>query len=224
MDKIKLFIKNLLKVIAVFFIYFISINLFTIILKKFKLDNHPNICSSIIYLFSAIILFIIFRKDLISSFKDFKENYKKYLKKGFKIYLICLLITYVSNIIIYKYMGNIVATNEQLNRDIINTNLVFAIYLMCIMAPFEEEILFRLNFKKLFNNKIVFSILTGILFGSMHIISAGTKELIFLLPYSFLGIGLGYIYYDTDNIYTSMFFHFFNNAFSILILLLAEII
>ena len=90
-------------------------------------------------------------------------------------------------------------------------------------APFYEEVLFRLNFKNLFKNKIVFSIFTGLIFGSMHLISAKSLiEIPFILSYSIAGFALGYVFYDTNNIFTSMFFHFFNNFLSLILTIIGE--
>ena len=38
-----------------------------------------------------------------------------------------------------------------------------------ILAPIYEEILFRLGFKKCINNKLMFIIISGTLFGLIHI-------------------------------------------------------
>ena len=74
-----------------------------------------------------------------------------------------------------------------------------------------------------FKNKIIFSIFTGLIFGSMHLISAKSLiEIPFILSYSIAGFALGYVFYDTNNIFTSMFFHFFNNFLSLILTIIGE--
>ena len=96
---------------------------------------------------------------------------------------------------------------------------------MCIFAPFQEELVFRLNFRNLFKNKIVFSIFTGVLFGSMHLLVAESLiELLYIVTYSIMGFVLGYMYFDSDNIYTSMCLHAFNNTFALVITIIGAFI
>lgn len=209
-------LKDMIILISFFLLIQILVKIFFPLLNKNK-----DFFSIIIYLLLCIYLFIIFRKELINYFKDFKKNYKYYLSKSFKIFIICLMFMYISNIIISYITGNI-ATNEALNREVVKNNLLYSFIDMCLLAPFYEEILFRLNFKNLFKNKIIFSIVTGLFFGSMHLLVANSLiELLHIIPYSIMGFALSYIFYDTDNIFTSISYHFFNNFGSILLLILA---
>ena len=119
--------------------------------------------------------------------------------------------------ILFKLIGSL-PTNEELNREAIRNNVFHSALQMCIFAPFQEELLFRQNFRNLFKNKIAFSIFTGIIFGAMHLIAATSLiELPYILTYSIMGIGLGYMYFDSDNIYTSMCLHSFNNTFALIV-------
>ncbi|MGN1379691.1 MAG: lysostaphin resistance A-like protein [Bacilli bacterium] len=210
---------NIIKDIVIFISFFLLMQILTILFNPF-LNKHKNLFSIIIYLLSCLYLFLIYRNDLICNFKDFKKNYKKYLSKSFKIFIICLFLMYITNTIIIQFTGDI-ATNESLNRGLIKYNLLYSVIDMCILAPFYEEILFRLNFKNLFKNKIIFSIVTGLFFGSMHLLVAKSLiELLHIIPYSIMGFALSYIFYDTNNIFTSISYHFFNNFGSILLLIL----
>ena len=141
---------------------------------------------------------------------------------NFEFFLICILAMMILNIILVEFIGQM-PTNEELNKSSIKNNLFFSFLQVCIFAPFYEEVLFRLNFKNLFKNKIIFSIFTGLIFGSMHLISAKSLiEIPFILSYSIAGFALGYVFYDTNNIFTSMFFHFFNNFLSLILTIIGE--
>ena len=211
---------NIIKDIVIFISFFLIMQILVILFKSY-LNKHNSLFSIIIYLILCLYLFLIYRKNLINDLKDFKKNYKKYISKSFKIFIICLFLMYISNIIITQFTGDI-ATNESLNRELVKYKLLYSVIEMCFLAPFYEEILFRLNFKNLFKNKIIFSIITGLFFGSMHLLVAKSSiELLHIIPYSIMGFALSYIFYDTDNIFTSITYHFFNNFGSILLLILA---
>lgn len=212
LQKLKLFGKDMLIIIGYFLIMVVVTYLFTI-----KSDDLTPLMQTIIYSILSIYLFIIFRKKLKSALKDFKKNHSGYLLRGFEIYFLSYLVMIFVQMILYKLIGSL-PTNEELNREAIRNNIFHSVLQMCIFAPFQEELLFRQNFRNLFKNKIVFSIVTGVIFGSMHLIAAKSLiELPYILTYSIMGIALGYMYYDSDNIYTSMCLHSFNNTFALII-------
>lgn len=217
--KIKKFFKNLFKDIGIIIGFILIIVLLSNTFRKYVSKN-SMLWQIIIFSIASLYLLIIYRKEFKNYFLDFKKNYKKYLSKGFKIYIICLFFMYVSNILIY-YLTKSLATNETMNRASVSQNLILSVIDMCILAPFYEETLSRLNFKNLFSNKWTFSIITGLAFGSLHLLVAESLvECLYLIPYSIMGFSLGYMYYDTNNIFTSMSFHFLNNFVSILLLVL----
>lgn len=217
--KIKNFFKNLFKDLSVIIGFIFIIILLANIFRKY-INKNAALWQIIIFSVASLYLLIVYRKEFKTYFLDFKKNYKSHLSKGFKIYIICLFFMYVSNILIY-YLTKSLATNETMNRESVSQNLLLSIIDMCILAPFYEETLSRLNFKNLFSNKWVFSIITGLAFGSLHLLVAESLvECLYLIPYSIMGFSLGYMFYDTDNIFTSMSFHFLNNLVSILLLIL----
>ena len=220
MKKIKLVIKDIVILMSTFLLMLLLTYLFYPIVKKNN-KFEPAI-ETLIYLLISLYLFIIYRKEIINYFKDFRLNYKKYISKNFEFFLICILAMMILNIILVEFIGQM-PTNEELNKSSIKNNLFFSFLQVCIFAPFYEEVLFRLNFKNLFKNKIIFSIFTGLIFGSMHLISAKSLiEIPFILSYSIAGFALGYVFYDTNNIFTSMFFHFFNNFLSLILTVIGE--
>lgn len=217
--KIKSFLKNLFKDISVI-IGFIFIIIFLSSAFNKYINKNKALWQIIIFSIASLYLLIVYRKEFKDYYLDFKKNYRTDLSKGFKIYIICLFFMYVSNILIY-YLTKSLATNETMNRASVSQNLLLSIIDMCILAPFYEETLSRLNFKNLFSNKWIFSIITGLAFGSLHLLVAESLlECLYLIPYSIMGFSLGYMFYDTNNIFTSMSFHFLNNFVSILLLVL----
>lgn len=218
-EKLLLFGKDTLIFISFFliyaFLYKIAINFFnmnTIIIA--------NVIEIIIYLLLCIYLLFIYRKTIIRDFKDFLKNWKKIFNNNVSVYIISIIIMYVCNIILFTIIGSI-STNEALSRESLANNIIPSIISMCIFAPYYEEILFRMSFRNLFKNKYVYIISMGLLFGSMHLISSTTYlEMLYLIPYSVMGMGFALMYYKTNNIFTSVMFHSINNLSVILILFL----
>ena len=130
----------------------------------------------------------------------------------------------ISNIIISFFIeGN--STNETLIREYINIMPIYMIFSSCIYAPFTEEMVFRKSLRNCFNNKVLYILLSGLIFGSMHLLSASSiVELVFLIPYSALGCAFAYMYSKTDNIFVPMSFHMMHNTIIVLNYILVFVI
>ena len=102
---------------------------------------------------------------------------------------------------------------------------IYMIFSSCIYAPFAEEMVFRKSLRNCFNNKVLYILLSGLIFGSMHLLSASSiVELVFLVPYSALGCAFAYMYSKTDNIFVPMSFHMVHNTIIVINYLLMLII
>ena len=67
-------------------------------------------------------------------------------------------------------------------------------------------------------NKYVFIILSGLIFGILHISDyTNATEILFGIPYVIMGIDFAYIYYKTDNIFTTMSYHMMHNLILLVI-------
>ena len=209
MKKAWLFIKRLLIIVGFFFL----LTAFQLIASIFIRDE--LIITFFSYFFGFILAAVFFRKKL-----NFKKitNFGKY----FGIFVLCYILTSFVTNLIYSF-SNINSTNEVIVESLIIKKPLISFFITGLFAPFYEEVLFRLNFRDVFNKKWTFIIVTGILFGSTHLLNASSiNEIIFLIPYSIMGISLSYIYYDSDNIYTSIVIHSINNIFILLLLLIGR--
>ena len=94
--------------------------------------------------------------------------------------------------------------------------------IIVLIAPFLEEIVFRLSFNKMTKNPKLYAIITGVIFGTAHVISSLSNPLMILLtiPYSAMGIALGYAYKKTDTIFSSLAMHMLHNSFSLIIIII----
>ena len=226
----KIKIKEIIKFILIFLLYLLYSDIIIIILTKLG-DNIKvlpnNLKIAIMFLINLslmIMLFIFYSKSIKENLKDLKLNFKSYIKDNFKYYVIGLLIMIISNIIISFFIeGN--STNETLIREYINIMPIYMIFSSCIYAPFTEEMVFRKSLRNCFNNKVLYILLSGLIFGSMHLLSASNLvELVFLIPYSSLGCVFAYMYYKTNNIFVPMTFHMVHNTIIVINYLLMLII
>lgn len=183
------------------------------------LNKNYMLLNFISYSIILLLLYIFYHKDFNFQIKDFKKNYKTYFKKYFKIFIIGIAGMLILNIIA-SYFNSGLSSNETLNRAVLNDEIFFYCLLsLCVGAPLCEEIITRFIFRKCINNKYIFAIFSGVLFASGHLMVASSiKELLFILPYGFIGVTLAYIYADSNNILSSAMFHSLNNFVTLIII------
>lgn len=204
--------------LALFFFGTIIIQLITISILNWDIDKLTSndeliltICSNTGLL---IILISMYFKTLKEDIKKIKGNFYNLMDTGIKYWLIGLVVMMVSNIIIGLFIPSAQATNEQGVQELIHTSGFLSVIAVGILAPIIEELTFRKAFKDVFKNKWAFILLSGLIFGSLHVVLSLSSawDLFYIIPYSSLGIAFGYIYYKTDNIYTSIIMHMFHNT------------
>lgn len=191
----------------------------------FSLIEVDNIYLKNITLLISVLIpgaFVVYRlKDkLDGSFEDYKKNFKKNIKIILKYWLIGFVLMLLSNLVInYLIMGGI-APNEEANREVLELYPLYSIIDVVFIAPFVEELLFRLNFKGVFKERTTYVLASGLLFGFAHVMlsCSSLMDLIYMIPYSILGISFAMIAYDTDNVLSSVTAHMLHNALSILII------
>lgn len=101
---------------------------------------------------------------------------------------------------------------EQLGANEGTTLLLLSAALTCVVAPVCEELLFRgFIFTALRNWKGTWpaAIITGLLFGGVHV---GSAPVIDLVPLAFLGFGLCLLYRITGSLYPCIAAHSLNNS------------
>lgn len=215
--------KELIKGILIICSYFILQLLLTIPFV-FLLENNKisiNTVSLFIFMGSAIIYSLIYKKDLIENFKDFKKNYKKILKTTIKYWLIGLAIMIISSTIIDLFKIP-TSDNQSANIELFKSAPIIQAICAIILAPIIEELVFRNSFKNFTTSPILFALTTGLLFGFVHIASSLTslKDLIMfshLIPYSAVGIAFGYAYKkNNNNIIGTMIIHALHNLIAVI--------
>lgn len=202
------------------FVYFLLSELQLLPFQLFDIDiNKIPLYLKIIYLlcYEAIligIIILIHLKKLKHDFNDIKINHNKHFKNCLKYWLIALFIMYISNFCI-SLMGSNLPSNEEIIRQQFKTSPIYIFISAVIFAPILEELIFRQSFRNLFTNKWLFIIISGLVFGGMHVFNGNNVSLIdilYIIPYSAPGMAFAYMLYKTDNIFVSMGFHMLHNG------------
>lgn len=217
----KTIIKNSLIFLSYFFyqlLVFFIVSLFNINVKDFSFVQ-KNIYLFITDLIYLIILVYLYKDELKSDLSKFKKNGDKLITKYFPIYLLGVFLMGISNMIVSSITKIEISSNEEAVRTLIKFYPVYMIFSSVIYAPIVEELIFRKSIRKIFDDKVVFILISGFLFGLVHVIGGNTSsnELLMGIPYIIMGIDLAYIYYKSDNIFTTMFIHSMHNFILLLI-------
>lgn len=202
-------VKSIINICLFIFIMFI--------LPLFKIDI-PNVISYIMIL--AMVIGLNF-KELKDNLLIFIKNIKVYLPFVLKRYLIMLLVMFIVTIPVVLINSGKVSTNQQMLNDMFGNSPLIVALLVIFYAPLVEESVFRLSINKLVNKKILFILISGILFGVLHMVDKLTSinDILYIIQYSSLGICLAKAYYDTKNIFVSISMHFIQNFIAVVVLI-----
>lgn len=216
--------KKIIKNILIFISYFIFSYFVIALLQEFNFDitkfsfNKRIIILGIIDFIYIILMLFIYRKEIIIDIKDFKKNYKEYLSKYVLVYMVGVILMGIINILLTQITKIELSGNEEGIRMLIKEVPLYMFFSTVIYAPIIEELIFRKSIRNIFKNKYIFIIISGVIFGVLHISDfSNINEILFGIPYIIMGIDFAYIYYKTNNIFTTMSFHMIHNLLLITI-------
>ncbi|WP_455538323.1 ABC transporter permease subunit/CPBP intramembrane protease [Terrisporobacter sp.] len=180
---------------------------------KFKMTG---IVLTQIMIISLPLLFAFYIKSDFKKVFSLKLPKFKHLIGAISLWIGCyLLVAIITNIIMYYFPQNQKVVEGLNNALFMKDNLLLNLLIVAVMPSICEEIFFRgfiltsfKNNKKSYKGAIIFS---GILFGIMHM------DFIRIIPTSILGISFAYAVCKTDSIGVSMFMHFLNNGFAVIV-------
>ncbi len=224
-EKQKKFIINILIAILCITGVFVIPSLFELLFIKFKINS--IISSMLAELLFILLLIALFYKDLVKEFKIYTKNFKYNIKTGFKYYIAGYLCMIFFNLIISMVLNNI-SQNEEGVRDLLYNLPIFAFINIAIFAPIAEELSFRKSISKIFKNKYVFAITSGLLFGCAHLTTnfiSNTfvfSDLLYILPYGTLGFMFAFMNFETKTTFTSITMHAFHNSVTCILLLIVH--
>ena len=230
-------IVDILKILICFVFFFSIGNVSNLILKMFNLSTNTLsnkgvvICQFVVSLIIFILVLCLYYKKYKDDYINFKKDIKKNITYIIKMFVIFMLIKYLISILsvfilmIFGYdTTSMTSVNQELIEAYVKASPILMLISTAILAPFYEEGIFRLGMKKVIKNKWLFIIISGLIFGLLHIfpLDEGITLAIGLIQsitYVTMGMVLGYVYYKTDNIYMSIGLHFLNNFLSVLVMI-----
>jgi len=201
-----------------FFAYYLIIPAFLAMIFNVFVNKHLLLANILFYLVLLIIFSIIERKEIKKQFNDFKKKVKKDIFIIIKWILIEFILMVVSNYIIGLFVSNIPA-NELNNREFLMNNPILTLIYLLLIAPSVEEFVFRFSFRSI-KNYYLYTILTSLLFASLHLISIDNlMHLWYIIPYFVMGFGFANIYYKCQNYFDSTIGHIIHNILCVIIIL-----
>lgn len=216
--KYKQYLIASLKLLLVIVLFFSSSYLQWIPIKLFHITKITGTTATLLTLFSDLILLLIlvllYFKDLKKEWKTFREHLMPNLDKGFKYWFLGLSVMFVTNLLIMIFSPIKQANNEEAVQTLIQAAPWFMLITAGIVAPFIEEITFRKTFHDLFQNKWIFALVSGIVFGALHVVSSATSpfDYLYIISYGALGFFFARSYSETNSVFTSISMHMFHNT------------
>lgn len=174
----------------------------------------------------AIIIIVIYKNYLKEKLIDFKKNFKFYFDDGMKYWFIGLVGMCVTNLLIGIFSPVNEANNEVLVQEMLKLSPILSFISATFFAPFLEEMLFRKSLGDIFKNKKVMVIVSGLVFGLLHVVfSLETPwDLLYVVPYGFLGSAFAYMLDKYENVFVPITFHMLHNGMLTFISILPTIL
>lgn len=146
----------------------------------------------------TIAVCLIYKDIIIQDIKKFINLYKKkvykFLLDVIIAYLILNLVKYGAAILetILYNLFNIeekIVSNQSVIETLLDSAPIMMIISICVIAPIEEEMIFRGAIRKIIKNKKVYIAVSGLIFGLMHV----TGSLTLFLEILLLGVVVSWI-------------------------------
>jgi len=220
--------KNIIKKVLfsslIFLLYFYFSDILNLVLDFFNIDMSKwSYIFKIVFIYTIeliplIALIFIYRKDLVSEFKDFKKNIVRYADKYIRYWVLGLFLMAISNSIISIFTKSAISNNEEAIRQIADMLPLYTFFTTSISAPLVEELAYRKTLNNVFINKWVSIIMGGVLFGLAHVLGTYTTltDFLYIIPYGILGSIFMYIYVDSENIWSTISIHALHNTILII--------
>jgi len=173
-----------------------------------------------IYVIKIVGLILPMLNELKRDFIIFKNNFKLYLSNMLPRFGLIVLLYFISSFSVLLFVGDIPNNQEAL----LSLPLYLTGFLAIVVGPLTEELMFRGFIKKFIKNDIVFLIISSLIFGGLHVLSADSLEqFLFIIPYSVLGFAFSLNYIKTKNIASNIFLHCAWNTFAFLMTVLTSL-
>ena len=178
-----------------------------------NLGLYGTLLNEILLLVLAVALTAVVRGD----FKQVFPIHKPKLSAVFGTILLWigsfLAIMIITMIIAYFFPEEVIGVSQGLGMEFASLTFIISFVIVSISPAICEEAVFRGVVMHSFDNgknKWIAIVVTGLIFGAFH------GNIWRFVPTALLGIMLGYIVYETDNMLYGALFHAINNAMPLL--------
>ena len=212
-------VRKLFMFLGILFLFLFLDYIFIFSYNSFNIQeiNKITTLKSMIFVFAKYfvligLFFINYRKYLKQKVIDFKNNFVKYFKISVKNWFLGFIIMIISNMIINSFIPGL-GKNEEGVQQLITEIPIIAFIMTTVFAPFVEEMIFRKYLQDAIKNKTAFMILSGLIFGLVHVMGFDSwLEYILIIPYGALGFMFAKTLNETDNIYSTIMMHMLHNG------------
>ncbi len=208
----------LLYIFGMFLLPFITQTSLIGFLKITDMTQLVVLTNFISYVFLMIVVLLMFKSELISDFKRIPSA-KHYCFGILKGEVLVYGSAVAANLILlYVFQLSEDSQNQQMIEQVMATYPLLMASTTVLFAPVIEEVVFRYTIMSRPNlNPTLALLLSSVLFGLIHVISAG--DYIYIILYLAMGLALGYVYQRSQNIWYSIGVHFLQNFISTIILI-----
>ncbi len=209
--------KLILQSILVLILFYFSSYFQLIPIYLFHIKYATPVINVLLSTFSTacmvIVLYFIYRSDLKKEWNIFKKDYKEIMNTTFGYWFIGVIIMLISNSLIIYLTGSGGAQNEKLVQIMIKAMPLVMLIDAGFLAPFNEEIVFRKAIRNIFNKKWLYVILSGLIFGLLHVYGSYSSivDFLYIIPYGALGSAFALAYYETKTIFSTISMHMIHN-------------
>lgn len=176
------------------------------------LTKNQTVAYFFTYFTSSLIFLFIYKDKLKNDLKNIRNDLNT---KNIIIIVLFLVLSFISNIILVNLLKQ-EASNQEIAVSMFKSFPLLGIPAICLFAPFVEEIIYRLPYKKNWLSIII----STIVFTFAHISNFSLIQMFFLIPYLFLSISFSFAYFKNENIILSTTTHILNNLISVVLLLI----
>ena len=157
----------------------------------------------------SLIIFLMFRKEIIRDVRLLIKNIGTYTRFTVPIFTIMTFVYFLVTIILALTIKE-QSLNEQSLQSLPRVALII---ISCLFGPFVEEGVFRLLPRKFLKNNYIYVIFSSVVFGLIHILSSWSNifsnplQLLYFFSYWILGLGLSINYVKTKNFASNVLYH-----------------
>ncbi len=173
------------------------------------------------------VLFILYKKELKKEWNKFKKRPVKTILISLGFFLLGFILMPLSTMLIYNLTGG--ATTSSHSQVGISTlwpaSPLYAVWLTFIVSSFTDEIAFRKTFKNIISNKVLYVIISSLVYGFYMIGYTATSlnDVLCIIPYALFGAAIAVSYVKTETIVSPIFIRIVYSGWMLLGVLLGQV-